>query len=391
MINEKLELFFNKLTKFIDEEELIKLILSNKKDKSSDLKTITISIVKLKKGISLSFVLRHNTNDVTKNYNFEEGKSLIKEYLEKSFYNAEVFSNTENLILTTTKKGFVSLKVKKASLKPLMTFSHDKPKNRLIKTKNNIYLKELGITTSDDTVIPSKTDKYRQINRYVELLVPYINHIQWNDSLHIVDMGSGKGYLTFALYDYIENSLDKKIKMTGVEFRKELVGICNNIAKKSNFNNLNFVEGTIEKAKIDNVDVLIALHACDTATDEAIFRGISSNSSLIVCAPCCHKQIRRAFDVTNELSSVVKHGILKERQAEIITDTLRALIMEVFGYKTKIFEFISDSHTPKNLMIVGEKSTIEEDEKKIILKNISDIKKMYGIKEHYLEKLLSIS
>jgi len=389
-LNEKLAQFFDKLSIFIDKEELIKLFLSNKKDKSSDLKTITISIVKLKKGTYLSFVFRHNTNDITKNYDFKEGKSLIKQYLDETFYNAEVFSNTENLILTSTKKGVVSLKVKKASLKPLMTFSHDKPKNRLIKTKNNIYLKELGITTSEDTVIPTKTDKYRQINRYVELLVPYLNHIKWNDSLHIVDMGSGKGYLTFALYDYIENTLNKNIQMTGVEYRKELVNICNNIAKKSNFNNLNFIEGTIEKAKIQNINVLIALHACDTATDEAIFRGISSNASLIVCAPCCHKQIRKQFDVTNELSSITRHGILKERQAEIITDTLRALIMEAFGYKTKIFEFISTDHTPKNLMIVGEKSEIDKNEKEKILTNIADIKKMYGIKEHYLEKLLKI-
>ena len=390
MTNEKLELFFDKLTKFIDEEKLIKLILSSKKDKASDLKNITISIVKLKKGLFLSFVLRHNTNDITKNYDFNEGKDLIKQYLNDKFYNAEAFSNDENLILTSTKKGVFSLKTKKASLKPKMTFSHDKPKNKLIKTQNNIYLKELGITTSEDTVIPSKTDKYRQINRYVELLVPYLNHIKWNDALHIVDMGSGKGYLTFALYDYIQNTLDKNIKMTGVEFREGLVNICNDIAKKSNFNNLNFIEGTIEKAKINNIDVLIALHACDTATDEAIFRGISSNASLIVCAPCCHKQIRKELNVTNELNHIVKHGILKERQAEIITDTLRALIMEAFGYKTKIFEFISTNHTPKNLMIVGEKTTIDENKKKTILKDISNLKNIYGIKKHYLETLLKI-
>jgi len=390
MKNEKLELFFDKLTKFIDEEKLIKLILSNKKDKSSDLKNITISIVKLKKGIFLSFVLRHNTKDITKNYDFKEGKDLIQEYLKESFYNAEAFSNDENLILTSTKKDVFSLKIKKSSLKPLMTFSHDKPKNRLIKTKNNIYLRELGITSKEGIVNPTRTDKYRQINRYVELLVPYLNNINSSDTLNMVDMGSGKGYLTFALYDYIENTLGNDIHMTGVEFRAELVDICNNIAKKSNFGNLNFIEGTIEKAKIDNIDVLIALHACDTATDEAIYRGISSDASLIVCAPCCHKQIRKEFDVTNELSSIVKHGILKERQAEIITDTLRALIMEAFGYKTKIFEFISTDHTPKNLMIVGEKTTINEDEKKAILINILDIKNMYGIKEHYLERLLKI-
>jgi hypothetical protein len=222
------------------------------------------------------------------------------------------------------------------------------------------------------------------------LLSPYLKAIDSKDKLYIADMGSGKGYLTFALYDYLMNNQSKAIEMTGVEFREGLVKESNRIAEKANFENLNFIQGTIEKAKIGKPDVLIALHACDTATDEAIFRGIQSEASLIVCAPCCHKQIRKEFNLTNELNNVVRHGILKERQAEIITDTLRAMIMELYGYKTNIFEFITTEHTPKNLMIVGEKRAAVSPDKERIEQEIQAIKNIYGIEKHYLESLLKM-
>jgi hypothetical protein len=200
-------------------------------------------------------------------------------------------------------------------------------------------------------------------------------------------MGSGKGYLTFALYDYLTNTLGKKPVMTGVEFREDLVKSCNLIAEKSKFDQLNFIAGTIEEVELKGIDILIALHACDTATDDAIYRGITAGASLIVCAPCCHKQIRKEMNVTNELHSLVKFGILKERQAEIITDTIRALILEAYGYKTKVFEFISTEHTPKNVMIVGRKTAGENPAKEKIFRDIAAIKASFGIKGHYLEGL----
>lgn len=390
MNNRPTEIFFEKSTTFIGNKELIKLILSNKRNKSSDLKKIIVTIVKLKMGYRLNFVYRHNTKDITKNYDFKEGQNLIKGNFNTKFYNAEISSNTENLSLITDLKGKVHLKRSEPTLQPLTTFNHDRIKDRLIKTNKNIYLRELGIINANWEVRHEMTDKYRQINRYIELLSPYFKEIEFKKNFHIADMGSGKGYLTFALYDYLTNSQSKNIKMTGVEFRDDLVKTCNAIAEKANFNNLEFIEGTIEKVKLEELDVLIALHACDTATDEAIFRGIKSNASLIVCTPCCHKQIRKEFNVTNELSYVVSHGILKERQAEIITDSLRALIMELFGYKTKVFEFISTEHTPKNIMIVGRRIENAVINKKSILKNIVEIKNVYGIGRHHLETLLAI-
>jgi hypothetical protein len=234
------------------------------------------------------------------------------------------------------------------------------------------------------------SDKYKQINKYIELLAPYLSELTVTDSLHFADMGSGKGYLTFALYDYLSNNLKINTHATGVEFREDLVWTCNSIARQAGFENLSFVKGTIEKTELEKIDILIALHACDTATDDAIFRGIQSDAELIVCAPCCHKQIRKAFNVTNELSNVTKFGILKERQAEIITDTIRAMILEAHGYKTNVFEFIPLEHTPKNVMIVGKKVRNAAPDKQGVLKNIAAIKQVFGIEKHYLETLLGI-
>lgn len=328
------DIFIEKLTSAINKRELIKLSLNSKRDKSSDLKTIIISAVELKKGYSLNFIYRHNTKDITKNYPISEGITLISKALNDDFFNADLFANNENISYITTQEGKIRIKTQKPTIQPIKTFTHDRVKERLITKKENIYLRELGITNVNWEVRREMSDKYIQINRYIELLEPNLTELKLDLNYHVVDMGSGKGYLTFALYDYLTNGLKHSVSMTGVEFRPDLVATCNTIAQKAKFNNLNFVKGTIADASLDHIDILIALHACDTATDDAIFRGIQSNSSLIVCAPCCHKQIRKEFDVNGELSQVMKFGILKERQAEIITDSLRALLMEAYGYKT---------------------------------------------------------
>ncbi|MFC0182914.1 SAM-dependent methyltransferase [Pseudarcicella hirudinis] len=207
-------------------------------------------------------------------------------------------------------------------------------------------------------------------------------------------MGSGKGYLTFALYDYLHNVLKLNTEITGVEYRQDMVDLCNRIAGKSGFNQLNFVQGTIEEFESEHINLLIALHACDTATDDAIYKGIRAGAELIVVAPCCHKQIRREIEknkAENELNFLTKYGIFLERQAEMVTDGIRALILEYFGYKTKVFEFISDAHTPKNVLVVGIKSKERDDKKAGILKKIQETKTYFGIDYHHLERLLKLS
>ena len=389
-MNTNKDIFIEKLQSLVDNKELIKLTLSAPKEKNSDLKKAIVTAVELKKGYCLNFVYRHTTKDITKNYNISEGIDILLNAIDTDFNNAEVQSANGNLNLYTLPNGKIQLKSTVTAVNSPLTFTHDKVKDKLIELKDNIYLRELGIINSDFELRREMSDKYRQINKYIELLAPNLNELTLQESFHVVDMGSGKGYLTFALYDYLANTLKMSPTMTGVEFREDLVTICNTIAEKATFSKLRFVKGTIADTTLEKIDILIALHACDTATDDAIFRGIQSDASLIVCAPCCHKQIRKAMNVTNELSNVTKFGILKERQAEILTDTIRAMIMEAYGYKTNVFEFISLEHTPKNVMIVGKKTGKENPDKQQILANIAAIKKVYGIENHYLENLLGL-
>ena len=222
---------------------------------------------------------------------------------------------------------------------------------------------------------------------------PLIDEVASDDILKVVDMGAGKGYLTFALYDYLVNVAKRKAEVSGIEFRPDMVKLCNQIAMDSDFKDLKFEEGTIQSYECDSLNVLIALHACDTATDEAIFKGITKSADLIVVAPCCHKQIRREMEKgkpANDLDFLLKHGIFLERQAEMITDGIRALILEYFGYKTKIFEFISDVHTPKNIMITAQKLTKNKVDKAAILEKIKTTKAYFGIETHYLETLIDL-
>lgn len=390
MPNQQTEIFLAKVRTLIDNKELIKLTLAGKRDKDSDLKKLIVTAVELKKGYCLNFVYRHNTKDITKNFDIAEGMELIQKALAENFYNADAFAKAENTSLIILPNGKEQLKTGKPTMAAPATFTHDKPKDRLIATNSNIYLRDLGITNANWEIRREMSDKYKQINQYIELLAPNLADLQPDKTYHIADMGSGKGYLTFALYDYLANTLNLDIRVTGVEFRQDLVDTCNTIARNAGFDKLEFIKGTIEKTNLEKIDILIALHACDTATDDAIYRGITANASLIVCAPCCHKQIRKAMNVNGALGNIIRFGILKERQAEIITDTLRAMILEAYGYKTNVMEFVSLEHTPKNVMIVGRKTGNTKTPGQEVLSNIAAIRQTYGIEKHYLETLLGI-
>ncbi|MGB1243164.1 MAG: class I SAM-dependent methyltransferase, partial [Chitinophagales bacterium] len=258
----------------------------------------------------------------------------------------------------------------------------DRQKNRKIEASNKTYLQALRITDASGKVYKAAQNKYRQINHYIEILSSLLKELPKKEQVNVVDMGAGKGYLTFALYDYLNNVLKKRAKVTGVEFRKDLVDLCNGIAASSNFDSLQFVEGTIEDYVNPSIDVLIALHACDTATDDAIIKGIEGDADLIVVAPCCHKQIRREMEKTkakNEVDFLTQYGIFLERQAEMVTDGIRALILNYFGYSTKVFEFVSDAHTPKNVLVVGVKKRHSNVDKSAFLKKIAETKVFLGL------------
>lgn len=385
-----LQLFLDHILKSLENKEYQKITLSHKRDEHSTLKNVFAKAAVLKTGMKLSFVYRYPTKDITKNFDIEAGLALVKDMLGKDFYQADLFTTAADWHYTMNKNDSDRLRQTPPVMTDAAQYTHDKIKRRYITLQDNIYLQELGIATADAKVKKDMEDKYRQINKYIEIADGIVSSAALPPSFHIVDMGSGKGYLTFALYDYLSNALKLSPEMTGVELRPELVERSNTIARQAGFDKLTFQAGSIETAELKNIDMLIALHACDTATDEAIFRGIQAESKVIICAPCCHKQVRKQINPDNDLKSITKFGILEERQAEIITDSIRALILEAYGYKTKVFEFISTEHTPKNVLIVGIRKGNEKADP-VILTQIRNIKKLYNIQYHHLEKLLHIN
>ncbi len=369
--------------------DFIKLTLSSKKDPMAVLKNLYVKVVAIKAGNRLSMVYRYPTKDVTKNFTFPEGVDVIKEALQNDFFQAIMITSEKELHYMQFPNGKSALKVKASAelMKPV--FVHDKQKKRYVTAENNVYLHLLGVTTTEGKVKKGMEDKFRQINKYVEVVSHVVEQANLPENFSIADMGSGKGYLTFALYDYLTNAMNLKPKVVGVELRPDLVKQCNSIAQKSGLQQLSFVQGSIEKSETGAIDMLIALHACDTATDEAIYRGISQKAGVIITAPCCHKQVRKQMNPPNVLSEITKFGILEERQAEILTDTIRALMLEAYGYQTRVFEFISTEHTPKNVLIVAVKRdgapTIDQTK----IQRIAELKALFGIQQHHLETLLN--
>jgi len=367
------EKFIDELQKSLQNLTFLKLSLGNYKGPEEHLQRISVRRIVTKKGERLAFQSRYSTRDIVNSFDKGEAIGRIRDHLENGFRSAHLFTSGNDLQLTVGKKSSRLIKGKPSfSTKP--SISHDRQKTYLV-DPSAYYLKALGVTTDSGQVRKDQQDKWRQINKFVEIVDGLIRNspLKENRSLHIVDMGSGKGYLTFALYDHLRDwgstqssppyeggvsplrrrGGSLKVEIVGVEQRNELVALCNDIAQTSGFDGLKFLQGTIADLDPGEIDILIALHACDTATDDALFKGITSNASVIVAAPCCHHELKKQLQSPDLLSGILKHPIMLERTAETITDGIRSLLLEANGYKTKMFEFVATEHTPKNNMLVA--------------------------------------
>ncbi len=376
---------FTAIQASVERDDFVKITLSKPLSKRNELANVYIRLVILKEEPHLSFTYRYKTNDQVKNYTFDEAKPIIEDLLLNAFRFATLFSLQEDLHVFVSKKKVVSFKDKFPVFANKPPEVHDQPKKK--RAVEGAYLQHLGVSDAKGNVIPKMADKYRQINKYLEIIDDLVSNSKLPKTINIVDMGSGKGYLTFALYDFLKNQKGLDVRVTGIELRDGLVAYCNKIAKQCEFENLVFECKPIQEYVDQKIDVLIALHACDTATDDAIYKGIVSNASLIITAPCCHKQVRQQLKGKEQESPILKYGIFKERQYEMLTDTMRALLMEKESYQTKIFEFVSNEHTRKNIMLIGKKSSKTAD-KKAIAEKINKLKADFAVTEHYLEKLL---
>ncbi len=384
--------FIDVLKTSLHKQLWVKLLLSKYSGDEPDLKKIIVRPITVKGELSLSFVYSYKTQDITKNFSPDAGFLQIFELLGTSFKSAHLFESGTETQLDISKKGKVIVRHHAALTAVTSTQQHDNSKKRFVDIQRP-YLSALGITDHNKKLIPSMSAKWKQINKFIEIFESALGSIALDPKapLQIIDFGSGKGYLTFSLHDYLHCTRGNLAQVTGVELRENLTILCNTTAAQLGHNNLSFVCGDVKSHTPKYCDVMIALHACDTATDHAIHYGIKANAQIIMCSPCCHKEIRPQLKSPLLLQPMLKHGIHASQEAEMITDSLRALLLEAHGYSTKIFEFISLEHTPKNKMILATKnsSTKQKKQKQTeALEQIKAIKEFYGIQEHCLENLL---
>jgi hypothetical protein len=324
---------------------------------------------------------------VTKNYTIPEGLEKIAEMMSDC-KQANLFSlHQDTQLKKNKKKAMLNTQKKQSSQTQVEQQQHNREKQRFVQ-QHSPFLKHLGIADEKGQIIPSMARKWKQINKFIEIFSnAYAQIDSSQQSLNIVDFGSGKGYLTFALYDYLLQQ-QKTPFITGVELRSNLVEFCQNVADDVGFNHLDFFEGDVRSYSPEKLDVMIALHACDIATDFAIHTGIRLNASMIMCAPCCHKELRLQLQSPEVLQPMLQFGIHAGQQAEMLTDTLRALLLKAYGYETNVFEFVALEHTSKNKMILATKRKNVEQPDPQIMQQIQDLKTMYGIQKHSLELLL---
>ena len=353
---------------------------------------ITAERVVTARGERLQLHFRERQRDLTKPADAAAIVDAFELRFGDALHSAHLYTTTEVWQLELNKKGEARLTHGRINTPVATPAPHDRAKHREIAPADAPWLRSLGLAGADGRILADATDKFRQINRYVELLLPLCEQagLARRDTVRVFDMGSGKGYLTFAAWHALTRSLGRRAEVTGIEARPDLVELCNAAALAANCEGLGFVSGRIVEAAVPATDVLIALHACDTATDEALFRGIRAGAALIVAAPCCHKEIRPQLRAPAELAALARHGMFAARLADMVTDSLPALLLEAHGYQVKVFEFIDATHTPKNTMLAAVRRTQPDAAAASRAQaEFVSLKERFGIAHQHLETLLA--
>ena len=390
--------FILECTNALIDNTLQRLVFAKYRGDDTELKRVALRPIELKGQRLVSCLYEYRTNHITKNIELDALKKLCQQWLETDFQSAHLITLEWEIQLSISKKGKVLInkyrnknapKNKGADdLSATEAVSHNRSKKRFVE-QHRPYLRELGITDANGEIIPSMSRKWKQINKFIEVLSRAIDQtgLANNNEVHIADFGSGKAYLTFAVHDYFVDKLQVKTQVTGVELRQGLVDLCNQTASKLALTGIKFEQGDVQHFKAQGINIMIALHACDIATDYALHMGIRTGADIIMCSPCCHKQIRPQMKSPQLLAPLLQHGIHMGQEAEMVTDGLRALLLEAHGYDTQVFEFISLEHTSKNKMILAQKRKHPRDNS-AILQQIASIKTFYGIEHQCLETLL---
>ena len=381
--------FLDAVSESIAAGTFVKLILGKPGAAAGDVKKAHVVLVTVRDKPCLKFVFTHPTKDVTDNKPVAEGGAALGNLLGATFLSGTLFSTIHDVTLTYNKRNEPRMTKAKPSMAAPASTQHDRAKSYAV-DPSRPYLVHLDLTFGDGRVKPSMYPKFRQICHFIEIIASLIRASPLNTqaAVSVIDIGSGKGYLTFALYDYMTAQLKKQAHVAGVEVRADLVAFCTGIAAKLHFGGLSFEAAKAEQTRVDPVDLLIALHACDTATDDAIFHGIAGSASIIVVAPCCQHELAPQLSNSGAaIAGLMKFGLFKQRQADLVTDAARCLLMEASGYAVKVIEFVSTEHTAKNLIIAGIRSS--DVDRAAARVQYDALKTFMGFESQHLEKRLA--
>lgn len=334
----------------IEIKNIIRGTISNPRNNSKYIKGY-IRPVEIKGNSMMQIELFTETQSFAHNYNYDEFSEIINTIMLDSFFQLNIITNEYNYSFKYTKKNhLLSNKIKNKEIKTLLNVSHNKQKKYILNDGNIIPpLVDLGVMTQDGKIVPSYYDKYRQINRFLEIIDDTIKAFK-EQELNIIDFGCGKSYLTFIVYYYLVNIKNIKTNIVGLDLKADVIKKCNEIAKNYGYNSLNSEIGDISLYKPHfRVDLIITLHACDVATDYAMYHAIKLHSKYLLSVPCCQHEINN--QIKKSSSFLASYGIVKERMSALLTDTIRAKLLEYSGYNVDILEFVDFDASPKNLLV----------------------------------------
>ncbi len=338
-------------------EDFIKLTISNKKHKSNEIKKIQI------KEVNNFYQISSYTDTQVFHKNIENDIQKYVEELIEDYKQIDIVTTSQNIKILISKKGKVSV-IKKNIETIKESSSHNKKKQYLIEDGTYIHwLYKLDIMDKNGFVKQSKIKKFKQINKFLENIKPLVPTFE--DEVNIVDIGCGKSYLTFAVYHYL-TELGYNVSILGIDLKEKVINNCQELAQECKFDNLEFVCADIfeYQFKFERVDMLIGLHACDIATDFVLYHGIKLNAAHILSVPCCQHEVKSTIK-NNELNYIIRHGIFKDRFSSMLTDSIRALLLEAYGYDVVVAEFIEMQYTAKNVLIKANKKSNKVNEDKI--------------------------
>ncbi len=354
-------------------DQVVDISISNPQ-KEETLSRIKIRPLELKGQMVYQIEEFTKTQAFHKNVTLKELAEAFPAYFENRFRQAQLHLPGEEVQILVSKKGAVSIlrRKSKAEALPKLPLSHNRSKNYIITEGAPVpFLVELGVMTKEGAVAKAKYDKFRQINRFLEFVQDILPALPTDRTITILDFGCGKSYLTFAIYHFLKVLHGRDVRIIGLDLKKDVIANCNRLAEKLGYSELTFLHGDIADYEgMNQVDMVVTLHACDTATDFALAKAIGWDASVILSVPCCQHELNKQLK-NEELVSLLKYGLIKERTAALFTDAIRGNLLEAAGYQTQILEFIDMEHTPKNILLRAVRKQKPDEE--VLQKNLEKL------------------